>query len=397
MVGGSIVAIALLAACKGKPAPGDAALAVVRPPPRDGGVADARPNKDPWPALAALPKIEPVRVVSLAINKDAAPGDSVGPVVAGGLAVVASPQLGFVAVDYRRGQVAWHKPAGGRTAPPLARPDGFVLLGDCVGDVGVPAGERGVGCLRAVTRAGGDEGYVAVHGKRLEAFAHATGAEATWSLGEHAIAWRRGDQALSIEPVTGEATPISAADPPIVVRYRDRTWEVTRDAAGVITGREHAGTSWHTRRGYSELLGAIYLPEQGPMIRAANLHHFAGAPELNLFDIDATGSMHGQVSFPVPGVALFGHAIDAVGDTALALRLDTSLEHDYIVGFAANALIMYVYPLPIAQRQQPIGLAVANDAVVAFHDGDTLTILPELSAPPTAPGAARPPSENSTP
>ena len=35
----------------------------------------------------------------------------------------------------------------------------------------------------------------------------------------------------------------------------------------------------------------------------------------------------------------------------------------------------------------PVGVAIAPDAVVVFHDGDTLTILPELSAPPTAPGA----------
>jgi hypothetical protein len=59
--------------------------------------------------------------------------------------------------------------------------------------------------------------------------------------------------------------------------------------------------------------------------------------------------------------------------------------------------LMWVYPLPRMQRADPIGLAVAPDAVLVFHDGDTLTVLPELSAPPTAPGATRPPLENPTP
>ena len=39
----------------------------------------------------------------------------------------------------------------------------------------------------------------------------------------------------------------------------------------------------------------------------------------------------------------------------------------------------------------------APEAVVVFHDGDLVTVLPPLSAPPTAPGAARAPLENTTP
>ena len=120
-------------------------------------------------------------------------------------------------------------------------------------------------------------------------------------------------------------------------------------------------------------------------------------PEMAVFDIDATGSLHGQVAFPAPGIATLGHAIDGVGNTAIAVRLDASLQHDYVVGYAATALLMYVYPLPEVPRADPVGVAVAADGVVVFHDGDTLTVLPELSAPPTAPGAPRPVWENSTP
>jgi hypothetical protein len=77
--------------------------------------------------------------------------------------------------------------------------------------------------------------------------------------------------------------------------------------------------------------------------------------------------------------------------------MDASLRHDFIVGYAANALLMYVYPLPEVPRADPVGLAIAPDAVLVFHDGDTFTVLPELSAPPTAPGATERPSQNPTP
>ena len=121
-------------------------------------------------------------------------------------------------------------------------------------------------------------------------------------------------------------------------------------------------------------------------------------PELLLFDIDATGSLNSQVSTnPAPGIGLIGHAIDSVGDVALAVRLDTSLERDYIAGYAANGLLMWTHRLPHMPRADRVGIAIAHDAVVVFHDGDTFTVLPELSAPPTAPGAVRMPSENATP
>jgi hypothetical protein len=58
---------------------------------------------------------------------------------------------------------------------------------------------------------------------------------------------------------------------------------------------------------------------------------------------------------------------------------------------------MYVHRLPEIPRAEPVGLAIAQDAVLVFHDGDTFTVLPELSAPPTAPGQPRAPSQNPTP
>ena len=58
---------------------------------------------------------------------------------------------------------------------------------------------------------------------------------------------------------------------------------------------------------------------------------------------------------------------------------------------------MWVYALPREPRVDPIGVAIAADAVLVFDRGDRLTVLPEVSAPPTAPGAARPPSDFATP
>ncbi|HEX8111784.1 MAG TPA: hypothetical protein VF516_28830, partial [Kofleriaceae bacterium] len=235
-----------------------------------------------------------------------------------------------------------------------------------------------------------------IHGKRVEAFAGSPGSQDVWLDGERAVRWRRGDQAVSVDLITGVATPAAAAPPPLRVSYRTHTWEISRTEQAIVA-RERGKVAWQTRRPYSALLGAVYLADLAPMVRVANIGVFGGWAELNLLDIDATGSLHGQAAFPVPAISALGHAVDAVGNTAIAVRMDSSLRHDFIVGYAANALLMYVYPLPEIPRADPVGVAVAPDAVLVFHDGDTFTVLPELSTPPTAPGAPRPPSQNPTP
>ncbi|HUJ59925.1 MAG TPA: hypothetical protein VLX92_15580 [Kofleriaceae bacterium] len=385
-------AVVVIAACRshGEPdVPGDAAA----PRPHDARTPDAPPA---FPELATFPHVEPVRVVALPARPALPRFDLAGPAIAGDVAIVGSSQFGFVAVDWRRGQIAWAKPTGEHVAPPIVRTGGIVLLADCVNPPDVPAGDALLGCLRLVSPTGADQLYVAIHGRAgaLAPFATALGDQRTWQDGTRVI-WRRGDQAVAIDVFSGVARPVPATDPPLVVSYKHRSWQIARGEDGVIAGR---GTpSWHTRRGYTALIGAVYLPEQAPMIRMSNAGAFAGKPELMLFDMDATGSMNGQVAFPVPGIGLLGHAIDEVGDTALAVRLDTTLERDFVVGYAANALLMWVYPLPRVPRADPVGLAIARDAVLVFHDGDTLTVLPELSAPPTSPGAPSRPSENATP
>ena len=387
-----LAVLAALAACKGKQtdAPHDAAPVKV--------VADAAASDDEWSAVARFPKVEPLHVVTLPVKTTVPRFDVGGPAITSAIAVVSSSQFGFVAVDYLRGQVMWTKPAGLHVAPPLARNGSFVLVGEC-DQAPEMKSDRLLGCARVVTPTGGDLSFVAIHGapKAVAAFADEPGMQRLWAHDDHTLLWRRGEQAVLVDQLTGVATPTAAIDPPLAITYKDHTWQVAHDSEGIIRATQKGKPAWKTERSYTEVLGAVYLPDQAPMVRVSNVGRFGGVPEMNLMDIDATGSLHGQVAFPVPGIGLVGHAIDAIGDVAIAVQLDRSLDHHFIVGYAANALLMWVYPLPRVQRPDPIGLAVAPDAVVAFHDGDTLTVLPELSAPPTAPGAARAPSENPTP
>ncbi|HEX4449676.1 MAG TPA: hypothetical protein VH143_02345 [Kofleriaceae bacterium] len=390
----ALIAIIAIAACRGGDHHRDAAVVA------HAGSGSSGSGSATWPELASFPLIEPDRVVALPTRQNTPRFDVGGPVALGGVAVVSSSQFGFVAVDYKTGQIAWTKPAGLHVAPPITRAGGsFLLIGECFAPPPVPAGRTLLGCARTITPAGTDQGYIAIHGdaKAVDAFSNEPGVQRVWSLGDREVMWRRGDLAVIVDPVSGIATPTAAADPPLVVSYKDRAWSITHGDDGRIVATEHGKPAWHTERGYTEVLGAVYLPEQSPMLRLSNAGRYRGHPELSLMDIDATGSMHGQVAFPVPGIALVAHAIDSIGDVALAVQLDASLDHHFIVGYAANSLLMWVYPLPRVQRADPIGLAVTPDAVLVFHDGDTLTVLPELSAPPTAPGAARAPLENSTP
>ncbi|CAN5117587.1 hypothetical protein BH11MYX1_BH11MYX1_06080 [soil metagenome] len=393
-----VVALALVA-CKAKPEARvfeDAAAAAVL----HGDAAPAKaPPKVEWAELARFTRTEASQVIPLPVKTTTPRFDVGGPALANGIAVVSSSQFGFVAVDYRSGRVMWSKPTGVHVAPPLARAGTFVLVGECLQPSEMKGDDLLLGCVRVVNATGGDLSYVAIRGqqKAVQDFANEPGPQHLWSAPGDKLLWKRGEQAVEFDPLTGAATPAPAIAPALAITYKDRTWDVTQDEAGILAATQKGKPAWRSKRAFTELIGAVYLPEQAPMVRVSSVGRFAGVAEMSLFDIDATGSLHGTVAFPVPGIGISGHGIDSVGDAALAIQLDRSLDHHFIVGYAANALLMWVYPLPVVQRPDPIGIGVAPDAVVVFHDGDTLTVLPELSAPPTAPGATHPPSENAAP
>ncbi len=392
-----LIAVACSASCKGRRGrPRDGAVVE---PARDASEAQSGTDAGAWPELATLPSIEAVRVIPLPARLDAPRFTVGGPVLIGDLAVVSSSQFGFAAVDFRRGQLVWTKPSGNHVAPPIVVDRNVVLIGDCINPPEIPASETLLGCMRVVTPTGADQAYLAVHGatRIVEEFLGARGEQRVWlDAKTRMITWRRGEAAVEIDPLSGVAKRAAAEDPALAVSYKGASWDVRRTEEGLIEAK--GKPAWRTERSYGRLLGAVYIPEHAPMIRAAGTIMHDGKPRIMIFDMDATGSLNGQVTLsPVPGIAVTAHAISTVGDAALAVRLDTSLERDYIAAYAANALLIYTYALPHVPRPDPIGIAIASDAVVVFHDGDTITVLPELSAPPTAPGAVRAPSENATP
>ena len=398
----AMLVIGALAACKARRDREHEALPVETAPAQRDAALDA-PGTG-WAQLATLPVIHPVREVVLPSRADQPRFDVVGPVILGDIAVVGSSQLGFAGVDWRRGVIAWTKPAGSRLAPPVVHGEDVLLIGDCLAAPAIPDADQLLGCMRSVTTLGADQAYIAIHGTAaaVEEFSHSAGDQQTWIAGDH-VRWRRGEHAISIDVMSGIATSASEAPPFLGITYQNRHWDIEEDDGKIIAHAKGKDT-WHTERAYGRLLGAVYLPKQPPMVRVAAISGRFGDPEVRLLDINATGSMTGQASWStVPGIAILAHAISPVGDVALAVRLDKTLKHDFVAGFAANALLLWVYPLPETARVDPVGLAIgldaerAPEAVVVFHDGDTVTILPELSSPPTAPGAVRGPSENATP
>jgi hypothetical protein len=388
-----------------EPAPADPAA------PGDGGVATAPDAAAPWPELDGLPRTEPVRVVALPVKPDVPRFTVAGPVIAADVAIVASSQFGFVAVDWRRGAIAWTKPAGLHVAPPVVLPGdgaGVALVGDCFNPPAIPAGEHLLGCLRVVTAAGADQAYMAIRGKpaAVEPFAAAPGPQALWleparDGNARALRWRRGDEAVLVDLLTGVATPAPAGGPvrpPLVVEHKARRWEIEHEDGKVVARHKRNGpVAWTTKNDYTALVGVVWQVDSAPMIRIATLGDRGGGPHVRVIDMDATGSLRSASARAMPGIGVLGWGTSPVGDAALAIRLDRSLRRDFIAGYAASAMVMWVYPLPELPRPDPVGVAVAPDAVIAFHDGDTLTILPELSGPPTAPGAGKAPSRNPTP
>jgi hypothetical protein len=365
---------------------------------KDAGLARVADAAKVWPELADYPLTRPTRVIAIPGRPDTPRFDVVGPTISGDIAVVGSSQIGFVGVDYKLGKIAWTKPAGTHLAPPLLTDQGIALIAACANPPELPSGERLLGCLRMVSPSGSDAAYLAIRGKRpgVDAFADERGPQATWRDGDRVV-WKRGEQAVAIDVISGVARPAPAMPPPLHVEHKGKSWDITQDDGRIVAASKQA--PWQSQHPYTAVVGAVYLPEMSPMIRIVNAGQFRDAPEINVFDMDATGSLHAAFAKPLPGISVLAHAASSVGDVAVAVRIDTTLRRDLVAGYAANALLVWVYPLPEHQRVDPVGIAISEDAdaVVVFHDGDTVTVLPELSAPPTTPGATRAASKKPTP
>lgn len=385
-----IAVCVLIAACKGKAAPvrHDAGAVVVEK--KDAAVV--------WDAIAALPRVEPRVVIEL--PSPAGPLASiVGPVVVGDLAVVGTSALGFVAIDWRAGQVAWRRGAGAHLAPPMLHEGGVLLVGDCERAPVVGGDKIVVGCWRAVSIHGVDLGAGVIAGARgtLAAFAAARGGDRLEVRDAGRVAWARADAAIEIDLQADAVKPIEATREVVIARHKDREWRIAIEDEALIA-RDPAGKEmWRVGSRFAAVLGVI--PGQGhevPMVRVASLEGRAGKGLVDVLDIDATGSKRGQAGTPVPGIAVLGHAF-VRGDTALAVRLDTSLAHDYVTAHEGRGALVWVWPLPERPRADPVGLAITDDAVIVFHDGDRLAVLPRVSHTATIPGPGWDASKNATP
>ena len=350
-----------------------------------------------WPELADYPRVEAVRTIELSASKPDHPRFDVGgPVIAGDLALVSSSQLGFVAVDHARGQIAWRKPAGLHVAPPLVHESSIVLVGDCAFPPQIEPTETLLGCLRVVTTTGSDQAYIAIRGepRDVAAFAAEKGPQQLRSTGERSVWWKRGEQAVTIDVLSGIARPSPADDPPIAITYRGKRWQIRQDDEGRIVAT--GAVPWQTEHAYTDIAGVVWF-DGSPLLRVVNLGAFANTPEVRVFDMDATGSLRATFARPVPGIAALAHAVAASGETAVVVRVDRSLARDVVAAYTPTALLVYVHALPVRKRVDPVGVAVTDDAVVVFHDGESLTVLPAVSTAPTPAAATGGVSQNPTP
>jgi len=220
--------------------------------------------------------------------------------------------------------------------------------------------------------------------------------------GDGAVRWRRGDQALSIELMTGARRRRASRRRPLAVAYKDRRWEIEH-----VDGRIHRARKPKAAKAASP--GAPRTPTRpcsGPSgcrtpARAAESPPSAAAIRLrssasSTLERDRA-RFNSANARPIRHRALAG-ASSSVGEHGDRVRSTRSLRRDFIAGYAANAMIIGRYPLPEQGRPIRSASAVAPDAVVVFHDGDTVTILPRaVGASYGARARCATPSENPTP
>lgn len=363
-------------------------VAPARPP-----AAPARPptSDERFPELAELPRTRPLRILELPARLDRPRFDVHGPVLLPDepeLAVVATSQLGFHAVSWRTGKVAWSRAGGAHVAPPVVLPGGdVVLLGDCA--VAPDLEEPVLGCARVVSASGADRSDGVVVGPpALAARAAAPGPQRAWALDERHVAWQRGEHALTLELPAGRARAGAPPPPPVRVRHGDLELAITLDDDGQLRAHRVGGRGelvWQGLASFTALLAVV--PARGhdsPMLRLArpssvrSVGASSSGSAFDVLDIDALTGTGGQAATPAPGIQILASASGPRQSAAMVVRLDRSLRRDYVIAYTSTAHVAWVYPLPEALRPDPVGLAVAADAVLVFHDGDTLTVLPPI-------------------
>jgi hypothetical protein len=348
-----------------------------------------------WTMQHDLPWIEASRVILLTAPINVPQFSIVGPVVDDDIALIGSSQLGFAALRWRDGSIAWSKLGGMHLAPPLMMQGSWQLISDCPRPVDAVDDQVILGCLRTVTREGIDLSLMPIVGARAELseFAETSGPQQTWMIdrssrsGPVMLGWQRGETAVSIDSVTGKASITSRRANEIYanikgeqVKFALEEEQLVARRVNVIQGSERGPELWRLNDRFVAVVGVIGGSRyEAPMVRLVRIGtRLNPRGEIDLLDVDATGSNHGQAAFPTPGIALLGRHSSTDGATALAVRVDTSLQHDLVIGYSATAERRWAFALPEIPRADPVGVAVTGDAVLIFHDGNRVSILPTL-------------------
>lgn len=346
---------------------------------------------DRFPELADLPRARALRVIELPARIDVPRFDVHGPVLLPGepdLAMVATSQLGFYAVNWRTGKLAWSRPAGAHLAPPVVLPtDELVLLGDCA--IAPELEEPVLGCARVVSAAGTDrsDGVIVGPAALAERMA-APGAQRTWALDDRRVAWQRGEHALTLELPAGRVRAGAPPPPPTLIRHGELELAITLDDEGQLRAHRAGGRGelvWQGLASFTALLAVI--PARGhdsPMLRLARPSNVrsvgasSSGSSFDVLDVDALTGTGAQAATPAPGIQVLATARGPHQSSAMVVRLDRSLRRDYVLAYTSTAQVAWAYPLPEALRPDPVGLAINAEAVLIFHDGDTLSVLPPI-------------------
>jgi hypothetical protein len=365
---------------RGSAASSPAVVAVVE----DAG-SGANPSRKDWTSQYSLPWIDAGKVVKLQVSNSAPLFDAVGPVVDGDVAIVGTSQLGFVAMRWRDGTIAWTKPAGLHLAPPIFKGEHWHLISECPRAIAEDQSQIILGCLRVVARNGSDVAFLAIVGeaKALSPFASATGTAQTWSIATSGgtIGWQRGDVAVAIDPVTGAAKPTDATAGHKYAEIKAKQMRFSLEDEKLVARNADAAEQWRIGDRFTALLSVVRgATHEAPMVRVARFSaRFNPRGELDVLDVDATGSRHGQAAFPTPGIGLLGFHCNELGGCALAVRVDSTLQHDLVVGYSATGKQLWVHALPEIARADAVGVAVTKDATLVFHDGNSVTSLPGIN------------------
>nr|HPH69949.1 hypothetical protein [Kofleriaceae bacterium] len=292
---------------------------------------DGGPTRNWTTALGELPWINATRLIKIPVRADQPRFDVVGPVVVGDLAIVGSSQFGFAAIRWTDGSTAWTKPTGLHLAPPFVLEDNVLLIADCAKAPVIDESQVLLGCLRTVSGTGNDLSLAAIVAppELAEAFAGTTGPSRVWAIAPTKIAWQRGDITLEIDPLAPRAKRSAATGPSITATINKVALTFAQTDEAVLALDDKGKEQWRVSGRFAAVLGIVQgAAHESPMLRVARIGtRFNPRGEIDVLDIDATGSRHGQAAFPTPGIALLGTAVAADGACALASRVDTTLSH----------------------------------------------------------------------